>query len=125
MDETVALLLETEENARQQYQTLIGRLPGGTGRQLLERILTQKRFEIETLRLLKNGKVPDRFVGFGTIADDEVNFRESPSPQAYVLSILQKGTPVILTEKRGNWIAVQLYDGKFGWVFRDYVRGTD
>ncbi|MGI6643559.1 MAG: SH3 domain-containing protein [Bacillota bacterium] len=125
MDETVAELLEREEDARQQYHALIGRLPGGTGRQLLERILTQKRFEIETLKLLKSGKVPDTFIGFGTITDDDVNFRESPSPQAYVLSVLQKGTPVILTEKRGNWTAVQLYDGRLGWVFRDYVRGTD
>ncbi len=122
MDDTVVELLNWEERAKQQYQALIGRLPSGTGRHLLERILTQKRFEIETLKLLNSGTIPDRFIGFGSISDDDVNFRESPSPQAFILAILESDTPVILTERRGNWVAVQLYDGKSGWVFRDYVR---
>ncbi len=125
MDDTVAELLEREENARNQYQALMKRMSGGMARQLLEKILAQKMFEIETLRLLASGKIPDRFLGFGTVVDDEVNFRESPSPQAYVLGVLHRGVPVILTEKKGNWVGIQLYDGKAGWVFRDYIRGTD
>ena len=125
MDDTVAELLEREENAKSQYQALLSRMSSGMARQLLERILAQKMFEIETLRLLAGGKIPERFLGFGTVVDDEVNFRESPSPQAYVLSVLHRGVPVILTEKKGNWIGIQLYDGKAGWVFRDYVRSGD
>ncbi len=125
MDDTVAELLEREENAKKQYQALMARTSGGIGRQLLEKILAQKMFEIETLRLLNSGKMPDRFLGFGTVVDDDVNFRESPSPQAYVLGTLNRGMPVILTEKKGNWIGIQLYDGKTGWVFRDYVRSSD
>jgi SH3-like domain-containing protein len=61
-------------------------------------------------------------MGFGMIIEDEVNFREAPSPQAPVQVQLSRGTPIIVTERRGNWVGIQLYDGKNGWVFRDYVR---
>jgi SH3-like domain-containing protein len=61
----------------------------------------------------------------GTIIDDEVNFRDAPSPSGSLVAVLSRGTPVILTERRGNWVGLQLYDGKSGWVFRDYVRAND
>ena len=125
MEETVAELLEQEEQAREKYHNLIGKVSGSTERQLIERILSQKRFEIETLRLLKTGKIPSRFLGFGMVVDDEVNFREAPSPASLVISQLDRGTPVILTERRGNWVGIQLYDGQTGWVFKDYVRSGE
>ena len=125
MEETVAELLEQEEQAREKYQGLMGKVYGSTERQLIERILSQKRFEIETLRLLKTGKIPSRFLGFGMVVDDEVNFREAPSPASLVISQLDRGTPVILTERRGNWVGIQLYDGQTGWVFKDYVRSGE
>jgi SH3-like domain-containing protein len=125
LEETIAELLEQEEQAKDKYSNLIGRMSSNTERQLIERILSQKRFEIETLKLLKTGKTPSRFIGFGMVVDDEVNFREAPSPASLVISELGRGTPVILTERRGNWAGIQLYDGQTGWVFKDYVRSGE
>ena len=125
MDEVLSELLEQEQKARDRYTDLRSGAKSATERELIERIIAQKKFEIETLRLLSTGKVPNRFMGFGMIIDDEVNFREAPSPQALVRAQLSRGTPVIVTERRGNWVGIQLYDGKDGWVFRDYVRMSD
>lgn len=125
MDEIVKELLDQEQKSRERYADLMASASGATQRELIERILIQKRFEIETLKLLASGKVPDRFLGFGSIAEDEVNFRDAPSPQAVVQKTLAVGTPVILTERRGNWVGLQLYDGAAGWVFKDYVRSGD
>jgi len=125
MDEVLSELLEQEQEARKRYTELLAEAKGATERELIERIIAQKKFEIETLKLLSTGKVPNRFMGFGMIIDDEVNFREAPSPQALVRAQLSRGTPVIVTERRGNWVGIQLYDGKNGWVFRDYVRMSD
>ena len=122
MDDIVKELLDQERKTRERYADLMASTPGAIERDLIERILVQKKFEIETLNLLASGKVPDRFMGFGTIAEDEVNFRESPNPQAAVQETLSRGTPVILTDRRGNWFGLQLYDGTAGWVFKDYVR---
>lgn len=125
MDDVVKELLEQEQRARERYADLMSNAAGATERELIERILVQKKFEIETLKLLASGKVPSRFNGFGTIMENEVNFRESPTPQAAVQKTLARGTPVILTDRRGNWVEIQLYDGESGWVFRDYVRNSD
>jgi SH3-like domain-containing protein len=125
VEETIAELLTQEEEAKEKYNNLIGRMSGTTERQLIERILSQKRFEIETLKLLKAGKIPTRFICFGFVVDDQVNFREAPSPASLVISELARGTPVILTERRGNWAGIQLYDGRTGWVFKDYVRSGE
>lgn len=125
MDDVVKELLEQEQRARERYADLMSSAAGATARELIERILVQKRFEIETLKLLASGKVPDRFIGFGSITEDEVNFRESPSPQGAIRKTLSRGTPVIVTERRGNWVEVQLYSGDSGWTFKDYVRSVD
>ncbi len=122
MEDAVSALLEQERQARAKYKELMARLHGVVERRLLEQIISNKTFEIESLKLLESGKVPHRFIGFGLVTDDEVNFRESPSPYSTVISMLNKETPVILTERRGNWVGIQLYDGRDGWVFKDYVR---
>lgn len=122
MEEVLSELLEQELKARERYTELLAEAKGATERELVGRIIAQKKFEIETLKLLSTGKVPNRFMGFGTVIEDEVNFRDAPSPQALVRVELSRGTPVIVTERRGNWVGVQLYDGRNGWVFRDYVR---
>ncbi|HHY76037.1 MAG TPA: SH3 domain-containing protein [Firmicutes bacterium] len=125
MGEVFNELLEQEQKARDKYSELLAEARTATEKELIQRIITQKRFEIETLKLLSTGKVPSRFIGFGTVIDDEVNFREAPSPQALVQSKLSRGTPVIITDRRGNWVGIQLYDGKTGWVFKDYVRASE
>lgn len=122
MDLGLTELLEQERETLRRYSEILGYISGKTERELLERVINQKRFEIETLNLLCTGKVPERFMAFGTISEDDVNFRDSPSPSSVVLTTLKRGTPVILTERRGNWIGVQLYDGRSGWVFKDYIK---
>lgn len=122
MEEILTELMEQEKQAVEKYKGLIKTARSSTERDLIDRILAQKKFEIETLKLLCSGNVPDRFMAFGSITEDQVNFRESPHPSATLTAVLSRGTPVILTERRGNWIGLQLYDGKNGWVFRDYVR---
>jgi len=121
VEEITSQLMIQEQQAIEQYNALLRKSQGSTERKLIERILVQKKFEIETLKLLSSGKVPDRFLAFGTITDTEVNFRAAPSPSSNVLAVLDRGTLVILTERRGNWVGIQLYDGTAGWVFRDYV----
>ena len=125
LKEILKELLEQETKARDRYADLMGSAGSATARELLGTILNQKKFEIETLKLLASGKVPDRFLGFGTVIEDEVNFRDAPSPQGSIVRTLSRGTPVILTDKRGNWVGLQLYDGRSGWVFKDYVRAGD
>lgn len=125
MEEILNELMEQEKTAVEKYKDVAKKVRSSTERDLIDRILTQKQFEIDTLKLLCSGKVPDRFMAFGSIAEDEVNFRDSPNPTGSLVEVLNRGTPVILTERRGNWVEIQLYDGKSGWVFRDYVRASD
>jgi SH3-like domain-containing protein len=125
MEEILAALMEQEKHAVEKYKDISKKARSTVEHDLISRILAQKKFEIETLRLLCSGKVPDRFLAFGTIIEDDVNFRESPTPSGTLLAVLSRGTPVILTERRGNWVGLQLCDGKAGWVFRDYVRAND
>ncbi len=125
MEEILTELIEQEKQAVEKYKGLVRTARSSTERDLLDRILAQKKFEIETLKLLCSGNVPDRFMAFGSIIEDQVNFRESPHPSATLTAVLNRGTPVILTERRGNWVGLQLYDGKSGWVFRDYVRANE
>lgn len=122
MEDTLKTLLEQAQKARENYADLMAESRSATERELIERIMIEKRFEIETLKLLASGNVPTRFMGFGSITEDEVNFRDAPTPQGSITMPLSRGTPVILTDRRGNWVGLQLYDGKAGWVFKDYVR---
>lgn len=125
MKQILDQLIEGQEFSFRQYKELYGNMTGSTEKQLLQRILVQKKFELEALKLLASDNVPRQFLSFGIITDHEVNFREAPSPAAKISCILEKGTPVILTEKRGNWVGLQLYNGTPGWVFKDYVRAND
>jgi SH3-like domain-containing protein len=124
MEEILNGLLAQEEKAIDEYTLLLSKASKRTERELLERVLAQKKFECESLRLLAGGKVPDRFIAFGNISENEVNFRGPPNPKSEIIAELSKGTPVILMEHRGNWAGIQLYDGRQGWVFKDYVMTT-
>ncbi len=125
MEEVLLELMEQEKEAVEKYKNVSKTAKSSTERELIDRILSQKKFEIETLKLLCSGNVPDNFIAFGTIIEDDVNFRDSPSPSGILSTVLDRGTPVILTERRGNWVGLQLYDGKIGWIFRDYVRANE
>lgn len=52
---------------------------------------------------------------------NNLNFREKPSLEAQVLQKLSEGTKAIQLSVDGDWINLQLEDGKTGWVFHTYV----
>lgn len=51
-----------------------------------------------------------------SIAGSTVNMREEPSLESPVLWELQRGYPLQVTERRGNWLAVKDYEDDTGWV---------
>lgn len=122
MEDIIATLLELEEKAISLYRDLHSKIVSSTARELIEQVLSSKRFELETLKLLTTGNIPDKFMGFGSISENDVNLRQGPASTEQVISVLESGTPVILTERHGNWMGVKLYDGRAGWVFKDYVK---
>lgn len=125
MEELLDRAIKQVSQLAQDYRELYERATGATERDLLGRILRQKKFEIDALELLKSGRVPERFIAFGTVTDDSVNLREGPSTTSPVMSTLERDTGCILMDRRGNWVNIQLYDGKQGWVFKDYVRANE
>jgi bacterioferritin (cytochrome b1) len=62
MEEILTELMEQEKQAVEKYKDISRRARSSTERDLINRILAQKNFEIETLRLLCSGNVPDRFL---------------------------------------------------------------
>ncbi len=118
----VQKLWETEEPLLPLYDRLARRAVNRGERELTRRMYQSQRFQVSTLRLLAEGKVPDKFLYFGTITHNDVNVRETASPRSRSLVVIHSGTHVIVKETQGNWIAVQLPSGDGGWIFRDYVR---
>lgn len=53
-----------------------------------------------------------------SVSGSTVNMRERPSLDAPVLWELQRGYPLEVTERRGNWLAVKDFEGDTGWVAR-------
>lgn len=53
-----------------------------------------------------------------SVSGSTVNMRERPSLDAAVLWELQRGYPLEVTERRGNWLAVRDFEGDTGWVAR-------
>ena len=125
MEELLDRAIKQATDLSRDYRELYEKATGATERELLARMLRQKKFEIDALELLKSGRVPERFVAFGTVIDDSVNMREGPSTTSPVMLTLERDTGCILMERRGNWVNIQLYDGKQGWVFKDYVRANE
>lgn len=52
---------------------------------------------------------------------NNLNFRESPSLDAPIIEQLSKGTKVKKIATDGEWINIQLDNGKTGWVFHTYL----
>ena len=122
MEEEVQRLLETEEPLLPLYDRLARNAINRGEKELTRRMYQSQRFQVSTLRLLAEGKIPDKFLYFGTITHNDVNVRETASPRSASLATIHSGTHVIVKETQGNWIAVQLPNGEAGWIFRDYVR---
>jgi len=50
-----------------------------------------------------------------------LNVREGPGIQADKISQIKRGQRFKAFDKKGNWQAIQLNDGRIGWVHRDYI----
>jgi uncharacterized protein YgiM (DUF1202 family) len=120
--EELRQLLDTEEPLLQLYDRLVRGAVGRGEKELTRRMLQSQRFQISTLKVLVEGRIPDKFLYFGVITHDEVNVRENAAARSRSLALVGPGTPVIAQELSGNWVSVQLPDGRSGWVFKDYVR---
>jgi uncharacterized protein YgiM (DUF1202 family) len=120
--EDLQKLLEIEEPLLGAYDRLVRQATGRGEKELARRMHQSQRFQISTLRVLVEGKVPDKFLYFGVITHNDVNIREASAARSRCLAQVSAGTPVIVKEVQGNWIAVQLPDGRSGWVFKDYIR---
>jgi len=68
--------------------------------------------------------VPASMRKTGVINADRVCIRYAPQRTDRSLTILDKGHPILVTARRGNWLQVQLPSGRMGWVRDDLVRVT-
>lgn len=58
------------------------------------------------------------------VAAEFVNLRSEPSTSAPVVARLERGTPVIASERRRNWIRAASADGRSeGWIHRSLLEG--
>ncbi|MBX6378528.1 MAG: SH3 domain-containing protein [Clostridia bacterium] len=114
-------LRSREEELSAEYQEL-ARLPGSPGEErLIRQLLNFQRFQVMTLELLCEG-VPERFIGFGQVSEDDVNLREGPGGGYPVVERLKRGQPLVLLSTHGYWVEVQVPRGRSGYVFKDYVQ---
>jgi cell wall-associated NlpC family hydrolase len=60
----------------------------------------------------------------GFIRADRVCIRYAPNRTDRSVTLLDKGHPVLVTARRGNWLQVRLPTGQFGWVRDDFVQVT-
>ena len=51
-----------------------------------------------------------------SIAQEEVNVRVKPSNKAQVLYKAHRGYPVVVKERQQNWLYVEDWNGKKGWI---------
>lgn len=52
---------------------------------------------------------------------DAVNFRAQPGTDAEILGVVPRGAAIEASADCMSWCAVS-YDGRHGWIFKDYVR---
>jgi N-acetylmuramoyl-L-alanine amidase len=56
-----------------------------------------------------------------SIARDEVNVRAKPSKKAEVLYQASRGYPVLVKKRQKDWLYVEDWNGKKGWVYAKLV----
>jgi SH3-like domain-containing protein len=56
-----------------------------------------------------------------SIAEDEVNVRIKPTSKAEVLYKAHKGYPVLVKKREQNWLYVEDWNGKKGWIYAKVV----
>lgn len=60
----------------------------------------------------------------GVINGDRVCIRYAPGRTDRSVTLLDKGHPVLVTARKGNWLQVKLSTGQMGWVRDDLVEVT-
>ena len=63
----------------------------------------------------------DSMAGMVSTESGRLNVRNSASAGAYVLTSLNKGSYVALTDKIGEWWKVEYSEGKYGYCHSDYI----
>ena len=56
-----------------------------------------------------------------TVTAEHLNFRACAGTDCEVLHVLSKGDPLTVLE-RGDWLNVQLSDGRIGWVNSNFTQ---
>ncbi len=59
-----------------------------------------------------------------SIKGSSVNMRDSPSTQSNVLWELEKGYPLKVIKRQGQWLKVQDFENDRGWVVRSLTGNT-
>ncbi|MEX2355918.1 MAG: SH3 domain-containing protein [Thermaerobacterales bacterium] len=122
MKERVSEMLDGERPLLDTYQSIARQAASDIERRLAEQMIKAQRFQISTLELILEGRVPEQFHCFGAVTHEDVSVRGGPSPRQDTVRRIDRGLPVIVKEYQGNWAHIQLPDGESGWVFRDYVQ---
>lgn len=65
--------------------------------------------------------VKDAQIAAGTVQGNDVNVRSKPDTSSEVLTRLDKGAKVVIFESNEKWYRIQIAEGRFGWISRDYV----
>jgi SH3-like domain-containing protein len=53
-----------------------------------------------------------------SVKGSTLNMREGPGTNRAVLWELKRGYPLLITERKGNWVKVRDFEGDTGWVAR-------
>jgi N-acetylmuramoyl-L-alanine amidase len=56
-----------------------------------------------------------------SIAEEEVNVRIKPSSKAEVVYKAHRGYPVLVKKRQENWLYVEDWNGKKGWIYAKVV----
>lgn len=61
------------------------------------------------------------------VTGSRVNFRAGPSTKFKIYDTLERGNQVVVIGVCGNWLNVELADGRDGWMYGSYIEqlGTD
>lgn len=65
--------------------------------------------------------VKDAPIASGAVKGNNVNIRSKPDTSSEVLTKLDKDAKVAIYESTDSWYRIQIGEGRYGWISRDYV----
>lgn len=57
----------------------------------------------------------------GKINSERINLRQGPGADYKRVTLLDKETEVVVTAREGDWVQIELSDGKSGWIGQKYI----